>query len=104
MDHRVYVNNLAWSGNRKILRWDRVNFCELLAQITAEEIEVMNAYLDSEGYDVKGLNESHQAYVEDVLVTYIKDWLKLTVEVDAVDMVKDFCNIYCAIMATRQPN
>jgi len=33
--------------------------------------------------------------VEDVLVTYIKDWLKLTVEVDAVDMVKDFCNIYC---------
>lgn len=98
------VNDLSWSGNRKILHWDRVNFYELLAQITAEEIEVMNAYLDSEGYDIKGLNENHQAYVEDVLVTYIKDWLKLTVEVDAVDMVKDFCNIYCAIMATRRPN
>ena len=98
------VNDLTWSGNRKILHCDRVNFYELLAQITAEEIEVMNAYLNSEGYDIKGLNESYQAYVEDVLVTYIKDWLKLTVEVDAVDMVKDFCNIYCAIMATRRPN
>ena len=53
------VNDLTWSGNRKILHWDRVNFYELLAQITAEEIEVMNAYLDSEGYDIKGLNESH---------------------------------------------
>ena len=42
--------------------------------------------------------------MEDVLVTYIKDWLKLTVEVDAVDMVKDFCNIYCAVMSTRQLN
>ena len=98
------VNDLTWSGNRKILHWDRVNFYELLAQITAEEIEVMNAYLDSEGYDVKGLNESHQAYVEDVLVTYIKDWLKLTVEVDAVDMVKDFYKIYCAVMSTRELN
>ena len=39
--------------------------------------------------------------MEDVLITYIKDWLKLTVEVDAVDMVKDFCNIYSAVMATR---
>ena len=64
----------------------------------------MNAYLDSEGYDVKGLSENQQHYIEDVLITYIKDWLKLTVEVDAVDMVKDFCNIYCAIMATRRPN
>ena len=98
------VNDLTWSGNRKILHWDRVNFYELLAQITAEEIEVMNAYLDSEGYDIKGLNETHQAYVEDVLVTYIKDWLKLTVEVDAVDMVKDFYKIYCAVMSTRQLN
>ena len=98
------VNDLTWSGNRKILHWDRVNFYELLAQITAEEIEVMNAYLDAEGYDIKGLNESHQAYVEDVLVTYIKDWLKLTVEVDAVDMVKDFYKIYCAVMSTRQLN
>lgn len=53
------VNDLTWSGNRKILHWDRVNFYELLAQITAEEIEVMNAYLDSEGYDIKGLNETH---------------------------------------------
>ncbi len=59
MDYRVYVNDLSWSGNRKILHWDRVSFCELLAQITAEEIEVMNAYLDSEGYDIKGLNESY---------------------------------------------
>ncbi len=42
--------------------------------------------------------------MEDVLVTYIKDWQKLTVEVDAVDMVKDFCNIYCAVMSTRQLN
>ena len=98
------VNDLTWSGNRKILHWDRVNFYELLAQITAEEIEVMNAYLNSEGYDIKGLNESYQAYVEDVLVTYIKDWLKLTVEVDAVDMVKDFYKIYCAVMSTRQLN
>ena len=98
------VNDLTWSGNRKILHWDRVNFYELLAQITAEEIEVMNAYLDSEGYDIKGLNETHQAYVEDVLTTYIKDWLKLTVEVDAVDMVKDFYKIYCAVMSTRQLN
>ena len=98
------VNDLTWSGNRKILHWDRVNFYELLAQITAEEIEVMNAYLNSEGYDIKGLNESYQAYVEDVLVTYIKDWLKRTVEVDAVDMVKDFYKIYCAVMSTRQLN
>jgi len=25
------VNDLSWSGNRKILHWDRVNFYELLA-------------------------------------------------------------------------
>ena len=42
--------------------------------------------------------------MEDVLTTYIKDWLKLTVEVDAVDMVKDFYKIYCAVMSTRQLN
>ena len=104
MDYKTKVNDLMWSGNRKILRWDRANFFDLLGQMTAQEIEIMNAYLDSEGYDVKGLSDSQDAYREDVLITYIKDWLKLTVEVDAVDMVKDFCDIYCAIMVTQRPN
>ena len=72
--------------------------------MTAQEIEIMNAYLDSEGYDIKGLSDSQEAYREDVLITYIKDWLKLTVEVDAVDMVKDFCDIFCAIMVSKYHN
>ena len=94
------VNDLAWSGNRKILNWDRNNFYELLKQITPGEIETMNTYLDSEGYELKGLSESYEDYIENVLITYIKDWLKLVVDEDSLAMVKDLCNIYCAVMAT----
>ena len=30
MDNKTKVNDLMWSGNRKILRWDRANFFDLL--------------------------------------------------------------------------
>ena len=103
MDYRATVNDLMWSGNWKILHWDRENFSDLLGQMTDTEIDIMNAYLDSEGYDIRGLNDSQEAYREDILITYIKDWLKLTVEVDAVGMVQDLCDIYCALMVTKRP-
>ena len=98
------VPRMLWSGYIKILHWNRVNFCDLLKQITHEEIEIMNDYLDSEGFDLKGLNDSHAEYVEDVLFTYIKDWLKLLIEGDSIDQAKELFAIYSAAIATRNQN
>ena len=98
------VHRMLWSGDRKILHWNRVNFYDLLKQITHEEIEIMNDYLDSEGFDLKGLNDSHAEYVEDVLFTYIKDWLKLLIEGDSIDQAKELFAIYSAAIATRNQN
>ncbi len=64
MDHRVYVNDLSWSGNRKIQEWDKENFNDLVKQMTSREIEIMNAYLDFEGYYVKDWSESHEEYTK----------------------------------------
>ncbi len=98
------VHKTYWSGDRKIQNWDRGNFYDLLKQITHEEIEIMNDYLDSEGFDLKGLNDSHAEYVEDVLFTYIKDWLKLLIEGDSIDQAKELFAIYSAAIATRNQN
>ena len=46
---------LYWSGNRKIMKWNKENYYELLKQLTIDEIEIMNDYLDGEGYDLKGM-------------------------------------------------
>lgn len=43
-------------------------------------------------------------YVEDVLFTYIKDWLKLLIEGDSIDQAKELFAIYSASMATRNQN
>ena len=102
MDHKVH--RIFWSGDRKIWNWDRVNFYDLLKQITHDEIEIMNGYLDSEGFDLKGLNDTHAEYVEDVLFTYIKDWLRLLIEADSIDQAKELFAIYSAAMATRKHN
>ena len=102
MDHKVH--RIFWSGDRKIQNWDRVNFYDLLKQITHDEIEIMNGYLDSEGFDLKGLNDTHAEYVEDVLFTYIKDWLRLLIEADSIDQAKELFAIYSAAMATRKHN
>lgn len=98
------VHRTLWSGDRKILRWDRQNFYDLLKQITHEEIEIMNGYLDSEGFDLKGLNDSHGEYVQDVLFTYIKDWLKLLIEADCIGEATELFSIYSAAAATYHPN
>ena len=92
--------NLAWSGNKKILQWNKGSFGELLEQMTIDEIETMNDYLDSECYDVKGLSESHAEYVKAVLFTYIRDWLKLVIEADCIEEAKELFAIYCAAAAT----
>ena len=95
---------LYWSGNRKIMKWNKENYYELLKQLTIDEIEIMNDYLDGEGYDLKGLCETHAEYVEDVLFTYIKDWLKLLIEGDSIDQAKELFAIYSAAIATRNQN
>ena len=95
---------LPWSGNRKIMQWDRENYIDLLKQFTIDEIEIMNDYLDGEGYDVKGLSETHAEYVDSVLFTYIKDWIKLLIEEDRYKEATDLFSIYSSIMATRPLN
>ena len=81
-----------------------MNFYDLLKQITHEEIEIMNAYLDSEGFDLKGLSDNHAEYVEDVLFTYIKDWMKLVIEEDRFEEAAEMFSIYSAVVATRNHN
>ena len=95
---------LYWSGNRKILKWNRESYHELLKQLTIDEIEIMNDYLDGEGYDLKGLCETHAEYVDNVLFTYIKDWMKLLIEEDRFEEAKEMFSIYSAVMATRSLN
>ena len=95
---------LYWSGNRKILKWNKENYYELLQQFTIDEIEIMNDYLDGEGYDLKGLYETHAEYVDNVLFAYIKDWMKLLVEEDRFEEAKEMFSIYSAVMATRPLN
>ena len=102
MNYIVHGN--LWSGDRKILNWDKENFYELLNQITYEEIEIMNGYLDSEGFDVRGLSESRKEYVEQVLFTYIKDWVKLLIETDSIHEAKEVFEIYCAALASLSTN
>ena len=102
MNYKVHEN--LWSGDRKILNWDRENFYELLKHITYEEIEIMNGYLDSEGFDVRGLSESRKEYVEQVLFTYIKDWVKLLIETDSIHEAKEVFEIYCAALASLSTN
>ena len=102
MNYKVHGN--LWSGDRKILNWDKENFYELLNQITYEEIEIMNGYLDSEGFDVRGLSESRKEYVEQVLFTYIKDWVKLLIETDSIHEAKEVFESYCAALASLSTN
>ena len=95
---------LYWSGNRKIMKWNKENYYELLKQLTIDEIEIMNDYLDGEGYDLKGLCETHAEYVDNVLFAYIKDWMKLLIEEDRFEEAKEMFSIYSAVMATRPLN
>ena len=93
---------LYWSGNRKILKWNKENYYELLNQLTIDEIEIMNDYLFGEGHDLKGLFETHAEYVDNVLFDYIKDWMKLLE--DRFEEAKEMFSIYSAVMATRPLN
>ena len=95
---------LYWSGNRKILKWNKENYYELLQQFTIDEIEIMNDYLDGEGYDLKGLYETHAEYVDNVLFAYIKDWMKLLAEEDRFVEATEMFSIYSAVMSTRSLN
>ena len=95
---------LYWSGNRKILKWNKENYYELLQQFTIDEIEIMNDYLDGEGYDLKGLYETHAEYVDNVLFAYIKDWMKLLVEEDRFVEATVMFSFYSAVMSTRSLN
>ena len=95
---------LYWSGNRKILTWNKENYYELLNQLTIEEIEIMNDYLFGEGHDLKGLFETHAEYVDNVLFDYIKDWMKLVIEEDRFEEAAEMFSIYSAVVATRNHN
>ena len=95
---------LYWSGNRKILKWNKENYYELLNQLTIDEIEIMNDYLFGEGHDLKGLFETHAEYVDNVLFAYIKDWRKLLAEEDRFVEATEMISIYSAVMSTRSLN
>ena len=96
------IGNFECSGEEKILLWDKVNFYGLLEQMTAAEIDEMNRWLDSQGFDFGGLCESRAEYDESVLFAYIKDWLQWEIGEEQIEQAKALFPIYCAAVATRR--